>query len=136
MAPSPQHTKLPIDPCPADHVIDLEAISRQAAPPYGDGRGPTRGRPSSATLAFPTIATSRKELPPPTDLAPTTLTKEFSRRKWRPSRCCTLSMGDLRHAAAAREGERDEADERDFDLVLLSASCPEPGTCGTICSGM
>ena len=91
-------TKLPIDPCPADHVIDLEAISRQAAPPF---RGTVEGLlRESSFLSNPrlpyAIATSRKELPPPTDLAPTTLAKELLTPQMEAIKVLHFtSMGDL-----------------------------------------
>ena len=64
-------TTLPIDPCPADHVIDLENIARQHK---GTVEGLLR---ESSFLNNPrtpkSVTASIKALPPPTDLLPSTI---------------------------------------------------------------
>jgi hypothetical protein len=96
-------TKLPVDPCPADHVIDLEAMARQHR---GTVEGLLREYSFLSNPRLPAaVRASRTELPPPADLGAAALA-ELSTPQMEGTRVLHFrSMGDLFATLPAEERE-------------------------------
>ena len=114
-------TMLPVDPCPADHVVDLEQMARQHK---GTVEGILREASFLKNPRLPaSVRASRRELPPPADLAPSTLA-ELSTSPMEAVRVLHFtSLGDL--YATLPPAER-ESEQRKMNTWTSIWCCSTP----------